>query len=926
MPLASGTKLGPYEIVAPLGAGGMGEVYRARDTRLERTVAIKIVRAEHSSDGELRQRLEREAKAISALNHPNICTLHDVGSQDGVDFLVMEYLEGETLADRLRKKPLPLDQILKIGIEVTAGLEVAHNAGIIHRDLKPANIMLTTTGAKLMDFGLARTAHPIALTSTTLGATAEVSFLPGAPVEASQSAKGTPASASVPQDASTATHSVPPRAAPLTVVGTVVGTVQYMSPEQVDGKQLTPASDIFAFGAVLYEMVTGHCAFQGITPLSVASAILEKQPEPVFVSQPSTPASLEVIIRTCLAKSQDERYASAHDVRLQLKLVSLTDLAHDASPQGTPSTLRERALVTGLALALALALIAAGWLGYARWRQKPATRPVVESTLQLPQFSLGETFGYTSRENVSSLALSPDSQYIAFTVGASSAERRLWVRPLRVPRAYALPGTEGAIGAFWSPDGRFLAFFSAGQLKKVGISGGVVSQICQAQPYGGAWGPNGTIIFAGGPGEPLNQVSAAGGDPRPIPGTTNGIRPFFLPDGRHFLYVDWSNSSAESGVRAGSNDGRAPVDLGIRTAARAVYASGYIIYASGTQLLAQRFDAAAARILGGPQVLVEGGQPYFAVSSPFTVSENGLFAFRLSGGNGTEELQLHARDGHPEPSGIAPGYNNNPRFSPDGTRVAYDLVSGQNRDIWIFDLERRVNTRFTFGGGDFSDAVWSPDGKRIAFAVGGGGDKARIMAKALDGGAEEMLVETPGMVWARSWSPDGRYLFLDYYTRTKEGYLRRSIQAMDLVDKKTVNLAPDDRFDRRTPIISPDGRWLAYVSNVSGREEVYMQTFPGNGNRVQVSSAGGIMPRWRGDGREIYFITGNLKVAAVEITPKGDTVQLGPLRELFPVSPLYPGGNPLDVTRDGKLFVVDTIREGDTVPITLISNWDAGLQ
>jgi len=895
MSLAAGTKLGPYEIVAPLGQGGMGEVYRARDTRLDRSVAIKVVRASLSSDGELRQRLEREAKAISALNHPNICTLYDVGCQDGVDYLVMEYLEGETLADRLRKKPLALDQILKIGMEVAEGLDRAHRAGIIHRDLKPGNIMLTPTGAKLMDFGLARTAR-------------------AGPLMAHP--RATQAAEPAHPDAPTAALTSPVRSTPLTTLGEVVGTVQYMSPEQVEGKELTGASDIFAFGAVLYEMVTGRHAFDGSSPISVASAILEKQPEPISALQRGAPPALEAVIQTCLAKDPEDRYASAHDVKLQLK--SAARAAAPAAPDTStgPGRLREGVLL-GIVV---LAVLAAGWLGYDRWGRPQAQRPVVESTLELPQHSLSGVFGYASLINISRLALSPDGQFLAFTVGAATGDRQLWLRPLRSGRAYPLPGTEGAVGAFWSPDARYLGFFTAGQLKKVALAGGVVSTLCATLPYGGTWAPDGTIVFAGGPGAPLSRVASSGGDVRPIPGTTNGVRPVFLPDGRHFLYSDWNKSGAESDVKVGSIEGGEPVDLGIHTASRSVYASGYLIYASGTQFLAQRFDPARLRLLGAPQVLVEGGQPYFVLSSPFTVSGNGLFAYRVSGGKGTEELQLFSPDGRPQASGIAPGFNNNPRFSPDGKRLAYDLISGAARDIWIFDLSRRVNTRLTLADGTFSDPLWSPDGKRIAFTAYGQ-SSMRVVCKAVDGGSDETLLEKPSMVWARSWSRDGRYLFVDYFYRAADRTPRRGIQALDLSNRKTIELVADDKFDRRTPIVSPDGRWLAYVTNESGREEVYVQSFPANSSRVQVSSAGGIMPRWRGDGRELYFITGNLQVAAVEFEPKGDAFELGALRELFPVSPLYPGGNPLDVTLDGKLFVVDTVREGDTVPVTLLSNW-----
>jgi len=913
MALAAGTRLGPYEIVAPLGAGGMGEVYRARDTRLERTVAIKVIPAHLASDRDLKQRLEREAKAISALNHPHICTLHDVGSQDGIDFLVMEYLEGETLAERLKKKPLPLDQLLKTAIEIADALDKAHRAGIVHRDLKPGNIMLTKAGSKLMDFGLARLARPAALNSV----------LPAASSEAMTAAAASPA-APPPQpaiaDATTAVlppHTPP--SAPLTAFGAVVGTVQYISPEQVNGQEADARSDIFAFGAVLYEMATGQRAFDGSTPLSVASAILEKEPVPIAQLQPGIPPALEDIIATCLAKDPEKRYASAHDVGLQLKLVGTKP------PQETPAPGGARRFREALLLAvLAFMLLVAGWLGYSRGRQAHAPRMLVESSLDLPQYNLSTSNNYAAGWGTLSLAFSSDGQYLAFTGSSPTSGSQIWVRPMRSRSAYALAGTEGGFAPFWSPDARSLAFFVRGQLKKVTLAGGVVSTLCSASFFNGTWGTRGAIVFGGGANSPFQGVPAAGSDSQPITTAVDGYRPSFLPDGRHFLYVDRTDTGLEGSVKVADIEGGPPVNLGIHTASRALYASGYLVYPTSTHIVAQRFDPDRLRLLDDPVVIVEGGQTYFAAASPFAVSESGLLVYRAAGGSGAEQIQLISRDGRVTTSGIPMGFNNNPRFSPDDKRIAYDVISGANRDIWIYDLERRTNTRFTLGGGMYSDPLWSPDGKRIAYSTGEP-TSGRVMIESTDGGSEETLLEMPGSVWARSWSPDGAFLFLEFLIRPKSGGVQRSIAALAIKDHKQISLAPDDRFERRSPAISPDGRWLAYVSNESGREDVYLQSFPGNANRVPVSSGGGVMPRWRGDGRELYFINGSLKVAAVEISTKGDEVQLGATHELFPVNPLYPGGNPLDVTRDGKLFLIDTMYGSEGGPVILITNWDAAL-
>ena len=895
MALAAGTKLGPYEVIGPLGAGGMGEVYRARDTRLERTVAVKVLPTHLSSDPELKQRLEREAKAISALNHPNICTLHDVGSQDGTDFLVMEYIEGETLADRLRKKALPLDQIVKIGMEIAGALDRAHRAGIIHRDLKPGNIMLTQTGAKLMDFGLAWTSHP------------------------EQPAPRISPAAEASPDAPTAMIAAPaPVAAPLTAYGAVVGTVQYISPEQIEGKPADARSDIFSLGAVLYEMATGRRAFDGTSAMSVANAILEKTPEPITTMQPGLPAALDVIVRTCLAKDPEERYASAHDVKLQLKLAGESQPQAEGTGANSGARVREWLLAGALVVTVAMA----GWLGYGRWRQTQTPRQVVESSLELPGYALSGAGGAAPQMAILSLALSPDGQYLAFKGKGPGGGSQIWMRPLRTSAAYPLPGTDGGNAPFWSPDGHSLAFFANGQLKRVALSGGVVSAVCITAAYSGAWGANDTIVLGGAPNSPLLRVAAAGGQPEPIAGTSNGTGPFFLPDGRHFLYVEANEIGMQVRAKVGAVDGSAPVDLGIRVSSRVVYAPGYLVYTTGTRLVAQRFDAQRLRTMEPPRVLVESGQGYFAAASPFTASQNGLLAYSVLGGSGGEEIELFTAEGRMRPSGIPAGFVNNPRLSPDGKRIAYDLLTGGNRDIWVFDLERQVNTRLTPGDGTYSDPLWTPDGKTIAYTVWSQKGYT-LAARPATGGPQESLFETPRLMWARSCSADGRYLFVDSITRESDSTLVRGIQALDLNEKRLIALVPDDKFYRRAAEISPDGRWLAYVSNESGREDVYVQSFPGNANRVQISSGGGVMPRWRGDGRELYYIAGDQKVVAVEIRTAGDRIEPGKARELFAVNPLYPGGNPLDVTRDGNLFVVATVQPGQEAPVRLISNWDA---
>jgi serine/threonine protein kinase len=501
MSLSPGTRLGPYEILAPLGAGGMGEVYKARDTRLDRTVAVKVLPAHLSFNPEVRARFEREARAVSSLSHPHICTLHDVGRHEEIDFLVMEYLDGETLAHRLEKGPLPLTEVLRHGVEIASALDVAHRSGIVHRDLKPGNIMLTKGGAKLLDFGLAR--------ATGLAGTA-----------------------------GDLTHS-PTMTRPLTAEGSIVGTFQYMAPEQLEGKEADARSDIFSFGAVLYEMATGRRAFEGKSQASLIAAILEHEPAPISSLQPMAPASFERIVRQCLAKEPDDRWQTAGDLKRELNWIAEGSQAGVAAPVTQRRRSRER-IAWGLVAVLSL-LSVASVAGYLARAPKPA--PVIRSSIQTPE-----------KQFVSFVALSPDGTRLVFSAKAVGAQPSLWVRRLDDARSEPIPGTEEATFPFWSPDGRFLAFFADGKLKKVDLAGGPVVTICEAERgVGGTWGRDGTILFAPTPSSPLFRVPSSGGKPAPVtkfdqkrPETMHRY-PVFLPDGRHFLYAAATTRPTRSG-------------------------------------------------------------------------------------------------------------------------------------------------------------------------------------------------------------------------------------------------------------------------------------------------------------------------------------------------------------------------------------------
>ena len=898
MALSAGTRLGPYELLSAAGAGGMGEVYRARDTRLERTVAVKVLPQHFSSNAELKQRFEREARTISQLQHPHICVLHDVGSQNGTDYLVMEYLEGETLAERLRKGPLPLDQLLKIGIEIADALDKAHRSAIIHRDLKPANIMLTKSGAKLMDFGLAR------------------GF--ATPASAAASAQsGMPSFTATP----TMTH----LASPLTREGTIIGTLNYMSPEQIEGKEADARTDIFAFGAVLYEMATGKRAFEGKSHISVASAILEKEPQSVSALRPTSPSSLDALIRICLNKDPEDRFASAHDVKIQLQLIS-------AAPAIGPtvavrSSFRERVLAVALATAVALCI----WLLYSRSQQVQPPRAPVHSRIDLSDY--GGAMHYLAPG--AGPYLSPDGRNLAY-VGRGESTTQIWLKNLASNAVEPLNGTSGAYAAFWSADSRHLAFVADGKLKTIAIPTKAVSVIGDSGGLAvGSWNKAGVIILGTGPvgsfGPSIFRLPENGGKPVAITSPPQGSRDFtptFLPDGSHFTFNRAKTGEGDGEVMIGSLDGSSPRSLEIRARNRVSYASGRLLYITDRGLVAQRFNTKALRLEGDPVLLVEA--PALLVEAPqvsYSVSSNGLLVHRLLG-DADRSLIQYARSGIEEQVAVPAGLLNNPRLSPDGNLLAYDVVKRRagGRDVWIYDMRRHASTRLTLEGSNNSDPIWSPDGTRVLYYSLDPPER-KLLLKSMDGSTPAELVyntsSMPGGSWARSWSRDGRLLFLD---GNRGPGVATEMWCLQLFgDHKLVPLHQNG-FSNKSPQISPDGNWLAFVSNQTGREEVFIAAFPGPGATLQVSLKGGYMPRWRGDGRELYFITAADRIAAAEINHQGATLQVGKIQELFSVHPYYPAGNPFDVSADGKTFIVNSVAEQQSVWVNLVTNWDAELK
>ncbi|MCA1580874.1 MAG: protein kinase [Acidobacteria bacterium] len=887
MSLSSGFRLGPYEILSPLGAGGMGEVYKARDTRLDRAVAVKVLPQHLSSSPDVRQRFEREAKTISQLSHPHICALYDVGNQDDVEYLVMEYLEGETLADRLAHGPIPLEQLLRFGIQIADALDRAHRQGVVHRDLKPGNVMLTRSGVKLLDFGLAKAVAPLSEESGESGVT----------------------------------HLPTMALANLTQEGMILGTLQYMAPEQLEGKEADARTDIFALGAVLYEITTGRKAFTGSSQASLIGAILHTEPAPVSTIQPMTPPVLDRVIKTCLAKEPDDRWQTAHDVMLQLKWI-----AEGGSQAGVPALFvarrksRER-LAGSLAAVFAMAALA---LALAVWQRPRAGFRPVRSSVLAPEKN---TYHFTG-DNAGPVAVSPDGLQLAFVATDSSGKSLLWVRPLETLTARALVGTEGATYPFWSPDSRQIGFFSEGKLKKIEASGGPALTLCDAADgRGGTWNRDGVILFEPHYREPLFRVAGTGGKVTPVTKLDESRRetthrwPSFLPDGKHFLYLAASHSvGTESEVHAiysGSLDGESPKLL-IAARSKPLYAAGHLLFVRQGTLMAQSFDARSGRLSGDALSIAENVQEdtgFF--TAVFSASENGVLAYQEGGGNvGQYQLTWFDRGGKRLETIGSPGNIWAPRLSHDGRRTVFAL--GDPGDIWLQDLARRASTRVTFDPAPEGHSIWSPDDSRIIFSSQRTGVDD-LFQKATSGtGADQTLLSSKDMKVPVDISSDGRYLlFCDLNPKTKWDLL-----VLSLADHKITPFLQTE-FDETLGVFSPDGHWIAFVSNESGRNEIYVQPFPGPGGKWQVSAAGGSAPVWRRDGKELFYLAPDRRLMAVAVKT-GTLFESGEPKALFEARMRRDPDRHYDVSADGQRFLIDApLGEVTSPPITLVQNWTA---
>jgi eukaryotic-like serine/threonine-protein kinase len=885
MSLSVGTILGHYEIVAPLGAGGMGEVYRATDRRLDRTVAIKILPASIAADPASKQRFEREAKTISSLNHPNICVLHDIGHQDGLDYIVMECVEGESLAKRLEKGALPLDQALKIGAQIADALDKAHRSGIVHRDLKPGNIMLTPSGAKLLDFGLAKQTSPLASLATMTSASP---------------------------------HS------PITQQGTIVGTFQYMSPEQVQGMDLDGRSDIFSLGAVFYEMLTGKRAFAGKTQLSVASAILESEPPPLNSIKPLTPVNLDHAIRRSLAKDRDDRWQTARDFSSELKWIGESSGQTPISSTGveTRTTPSRRGWLPWVLCALLGAVLLAAILLWPRGKS-----------------SSGPAYFYAQLPfTVQSMAVSPDGHTIA-AIGRQESERAktLWLYEVGSRRGRSLPDTDGADFPFWSPDGRFLAFFAQGKLKKMDVAGGPVQIICDAPSgRGGSWNKDGVIIFtpSGQLAGAIYRISANGGSlvrmtmPDPAKGEDSDRWPMFLPDQKHFLYLaaNVSGKTDPDAIYVGALDSTEKKFVTKATGNAAYVAPGYLVFYRDKTLFSQRFDAARSELIGeAAPILSDIAFLPRIVHAAFAVSNDGLLVAQSGSGVSLSRLVWFDRQGNETGAASKPDVYSNVSLSPDGKTVALDKTDEEstNADVWTYDFQRGAMRRLTFDPAIDSMPVWSPDGKRILFAS----SRNQIFAlylKNADGSQEEKLLDVDAHDkldrYPYDWSRDGKYIL---YTRGTD------LVVAALTDSKSRTFLPGPAVFRNAQF-SPDGKWVAYASAESGKFEVYVTSFPEAHGKWQVSNTGGTQPRWRGDGKELFYLAPDGKMMAASINGGTNFDSATPTvlfqahaREFFATSEqvVY------DVTKDGQRFLINTqVKNTETHPMSVILNWDAELK
>jgi len=884
MALTRGTKLGPYEIESPLGAGGMGEVYRARDSRLERDVAIKVLHTSLSSDTALKQRLEREAKAISQLSHPHICALHDIGQHDGAVFLVMELLEGETLEQRLNRGPLPLEQTIRYGAQIADALANAHKLGFTHRDLKPSNIMLTKAGAKLMDFGVAKRSGASTLASTLTEMTTEQEKL--------------------------------------TSDGMLVGTFQYMAPEQLEGKEADARTDIFALGEILYEMGTGKPPFSGSTRASLIASILTNDPPPITQMQPLTPILLERTVKKCLAKDPDERWQSASDLGSELRWIGEAN-SHSDIGWSKPSP-RRWGLLHWLAITIAAAGFAVAGLLAGHFFSPPGSKQTdLRVSINVP---IGSHLALNKQA-----VLSPNGQFAAMVLADAEGKTRLWIHRLDRGTAQPIPETDGALEPFWSPDSQFLAFFTfEKKLKKVIFSDGTVQTVCDTGtgielPYSGTWSRDAVIVFSLG-SRGLYRVSPSGGTPERISVEGNYRWPDFLPDGQHILVLSVGTGS---GIFAVSLQGEPVRSVLPNQSSPARYADpGYLLFARGGNLLAQPFDPLVLGTTGSAVSVAESAEP-----GPFSFSaaQGGLLLLVQAS---KTQLTWVDQTGKRLSTVSEAGYVSSPYISPDGKYAIASVADHrlQRQKLWLYDLQRGTANPFTFGDGNDAYPVWSPDGQQVAFASTRENGQEDVFVKpANGGGSEQPLLLQKGDKEPDKWSPDGRFLLFDY--RTEQSY---EIWALPLFgDRKPFPLI-QGKGTHAWAIFSPDGKWVAYASDeydTFRQSQVYVVPFPDLVGKWQVSKNGAAQSFWP-RGKELFYVTNDFQMIGAEVEIQGKNFVVGKSRKLFEGHPvgsslsINPDASAsIDVTPDGASWLVSLpIDEPNASPLILSTNWMSKLK
>jgi Tol biopolymer transport system component len=871
MSLPVGQRLGPYEIIAPLGAGGMGEVFLARDTRLDREVAVKVLSRELAADPDRRARFEREARAISALNHPHVCALFDVGRADGpdgeIEYLVMERLEGQTLALRLELGPLPVPEALALGSQLAGALAAAHRRGIVHRDLKPGNVMLTRSGAKLLDFGLAR--------------------------------RDGVTGAAVAGEAMTATF--PTKAAPLTSAGTLVGTWPYLAPEQIEGQPADARGDVFALGCVLFEAVAGRRAFPGATPAAIAAAILSGEVPDLREAAPGAPPVLVALVRQCLAKDPDARWQCADDVTQGLHLVE-ESLAHPAA-EASPRRLASRWPLVAMS-ALASAAVAAGLLLAARPSAVPTPLRFTVAPpagVILPRPTTGTP-----------LAVAPDGRHVVFT-GTSGGAPRLWLWSAEDGQSRRLEETVGATAPFFSPDGRDVAFFAEDSLKRVPATGGPANTIGPALlATSGTWGSDGTILFtrAFGPEAGLYAVPASGGEVRLLApaASLKELRTFprFLPDGRHYLFLrGFGEPVADRRLCVASLDGGAPDCFASCHSQGEYSASGYVLCVRSGTLVAMPFDVGHRKTTGEPVVAAPDTR-WFGPSgaASFAASADGrtlVYEPRPA----VSRLAWLDRNGR-EVSGVGePAAFGLVQLGPDGRHAVVDVWQEQTggRDLWSVDTGSGIMSRLTFAAVDAWAPAWSPDGRRLAYAKGDQGPPDIALLHLDGGGHDALLLRAPGIQFPRHWSADGRLILYEDYSAGRAEQRQLWLLNLDRQARRRITSAPVSTYQGR---FSPDGRRVAYVSEESGRPEVYIADLEGGRPPRRISRAGGVLPRFRGRGGELFFLQPDGMMMAVSLADES----VAP-RSLFHIEGVTALDFDYDVANDGQRFLVRLTPEAE---------------